>query len=257
MASSSAIESCEMTSRSHRQTVRNILLGLMTAYRVLAKFIKPGRGESYYSIRMSRFFWLKTIRLRWHSFRLTLICVTTTFVNGVKWAYFGLWWLWLVEGNECDRNCPPLVRVITISQGHSRSNELEMRGHARKVSMIDKSGQSVILQIEETTLDMITCKYDLKDTLHWVGDSNRTRELVTHTCRGQVGDCWNMCPPTIMRSQLSIMMITCLNLILRIHVGCNILQSTGPHISVMIGWLEFDITVVRRWWSVDPLRSYL
>ena len=41
-----------------------------------------------------------------------------------------------------------------------------MRGHARKVSMVDNSGQTVTLQIEETTLDMITCKYDLRDTLH-------------------------------------------------------------------------------------------
>ena len=63
--------------------------------------------------------------------------------------------LWLVEGNSAIGIVHPLVRVKTITQGHSRSNELEMRGHARKVSMVDNSGQSVILQIEETTHDMI------------------------------------------------------------------------------------------------------
>ena len=41
-----------------------------------------------------------------------------------------------------------------------------MRGHARKESMVDSSGKSVTLQVEETTHDMITCKDDLKDALH-------------------------------------------------------------------------------------------
>ena len=40
-----------------------------------------------------------------------------------------------------------------------------MRGHARKASMVDDSGQTVTFQIEETTQDMIIGKYDLRDTL--------------------------------------------------------------------------------------------
>ena len=40
-----------------------------------------------------------------------------------------------------------------------------MRDHARKVSMVDYSGQTVNLHIEETTLDMIARMYDLQDTL--------------------------------------------------------------------------------------------
>ena len=58
-----------------------------------------------------------------------------------------------------------------------------MRGHARKASTVDDSGQTVTFQIEETTQDMINCKYDLQDTLQWVGDDvigqeNRWRTLV-------------------------------------------------------------------------------
>lgn len=34
-------------------------------------------------------------------------------------------------------------------------------------------------------------------------------------------------------------------------------KSIDRHISVMIGWLEFDITVVWRWRSIDPYESHL
>ena len=74
--------------------------------------------------------------------------------------------LWLDERNSAIGIVHPFCQGCLKSQGHSRSSELEMRGHARKVSMVDNSGQTVTLHIEETTFDMITCKNDLQDSLH-------------------------------------------------------------------------------------------
>ena len=132
----------------------------LTAYRVLW----PGRGKDLYSVPMSRFFY----------YRLFLRAEAVSGGFGFcprsrrKRMLMGIFWVTEICAFQREISWQELSTLVgvQISQGHSRSSELEMRGHARKRSIIDSSGQTVTLQVEETTHDMITCKDDLKDALH-------------------------------------------------------------------------------------------